>query len=173
MRATSSVFILLAAMAGCSNGPSAAPPGNFSMPSDSFPFSPANVRIHPLTHVEAAAKGSFVVLHLEIKDRYGDSIKWLGSAKVKLYQPGSASTGEAIETEALAWDITETNTADGNARVFDPATRTYRVRLEAPAWVARVLERDPSADRMPWLRLRVSFTPREGGVLSDEFVIHR
>jgi len=51
-------------------------------------FAPQTIRIHPLTHVDAVTdKGgarSVIVLHLELKDRYGDTVKWLGATQVTL-----------------------------------------------------------------------------------------
>src|SRR4051812_29835024 len=59
-----------------------------------YPFAPASLRVHPLTHVDlvegekGSAPTSEVVLHFELLDRYGDAVKGLGIVNVELYRPG-------------------------------------------------------------------------------------
>jgi hypothetical protein len=142
------------------------------------PFAPATLRIHPLTHVDtgersqqAKTQGCEVVLHFELLDRYGDSVKGLGSLSVELYKPGPGMT-PGIETQELTWDIPGMDDPDQNSRRFDSATRTYRIPLSAPRWVFDAV----SPARGPgWVKVRAVLTiPVEGGeprYLEDEYVI--
>src|SRR5689334_10894995 len=99
-----------------------------------YPFAPTTLRVHPLTHVEAAGElpgggkpdASELVLHFELLDRYGDSVKGLGSLKVQLYRPGEGMS-PGMETQELTWDVPGMDNAEQNTRRFDTATRTYRV----------------------------------------------
>src|SRR6187399_1229649 len=56
-----------------------------------YPFAPATLRIHPLTHIDTGERSQHpqtqaceVVLHFELLDRFGDSVKGLGSLSVEL-----------------------------------------------------------------------------------------
>jgi hypothetical protein len=143
-----------------------------------YPFAPATLRIHPLTHVDIAGSSSHskeqnseVVLHFELLDRFGDSVKGLGTVTVELYKPGPGMT-PGIETQELTWDVPGMDDPEQNTRRFDVATRTYRVPLSAPRWVydAVTPARGPG-----WVKVRVVMTvPGEGGearYLEDEYVI--
>jgi hypothetical protein len=138
-----------------------------------YPFSPTALRIHPLTHVEsgweragAAPDQSQLILHFELLDRYGDSVKGLGPVMVELYRPGGA--GPNTETQDLTWEVGGMEHPESNTRRFDAATRTYRIPLVAPAWVADAVRNGG------WVKVRVTMrTPSEDGerVLEDEYVI--
>lgn len=150
-------------------------------------FLPVALRIHPLTHIELAAQGkSDVVLHLELKDRYGDTVKGLGALLVLLYAPSAG--GDAMETQELRWNIADFAEPDANSKRFDRATRTYRFQLQAPEWVARALRDEKNG----YIKLRAVLTtapdPRpapdtaaphlpppntEPLTLSDDFIIQR
>lgn len=141
-------------------------------------FAPATMRIHPLTHIEKgpqtgpAAGQATVVLHVELKDRFGDSVKGLGSLRLELFKPG-AGVSPGIESQALTWDVNDLGEPEGNSRRFDQSTRTYRIPLVAPAWVAEWGGKDASGATQGWLKLRAVFTTSEGPVryLEDEFVL--
>lgn len=141
-------------------------------------FAPATLRIHPLTHIEKgpqaglAAGQCTVVLHLELKDRFGDSVKGLGTLRVELFKPG-AGVSPGIESQALSWDVGDLAEAEGNSRRFDQSTRTYRVPLVAPAWVAEWGKKDASGASQGFLKLRAVLTTSEGPerYLEDEFVL--
>jgi hypothetical protein len=136
------------------------------------PFAPASLRIHPLTHVDTATSGgSEIVLHIELLDRYGDSVKGLGTLTVELYKPGAGMT-PGIETQALTWDVPGMDDPDQNTRRFDVATRTYRIPLSAPRWVVDAVS---PAHGPGWVKVRAVLTVSgEGGearYLDDEYVI--
>lgn len=147
-------------------------------------FAPVALRVHPLTHIEPAAKGganagSEVVLHLELKDRYGDAVKGLGRLTVMLYRParrdkgsGSAADDGATERQDIKWNLADFAEADSNMRRYDSATRTYRVLLDAPAWVMRTIKEE----RGGYVKLRVILAlAGESGekVLTDDFIVQR
>jgi hypothetical protein len=143
-----------------------------------YPFAPVSLRVHPLTHVDTAEAGkrgqegsSEVVLHFELLDKFGDSVKGLGTVTVELYKPGPGMT-PGIETQELTWDVPGMDDAEQNTRRFDVATRTYRVPLSAPRWV---LDAVSPAHGPGWLKVRVVMTVAgEGGearYLEDEYVI--
>lgn len=128
------------------------------LPTGGDPFAPTSVRIHPLTHTDGAAPGlapgqSMVLLHFELRDAYADSVKALGEVKVELYKAGEGVT-PGIESQTLTWDIHDLANPETNTARFDPATRTYRVPLIAPDWVAK-----DATGRRSRLTLRLVFTP--------------
>jgi len=153
-------------------------------------FAPVTMRIHPLTHIEGTttpggASASQVILHIELKDRYDDTVKGLGRLTVMLYRPvasgaagdsagGSTSStdGPANERQDLKWSLPEFADPDPNMKRFDSATRTYRIRLDAPDWVLRTI-RD---ERAGYIKLRVIFAlAADSGekVLTDDFIVQR
>jgi hypothetical protein len=160
---------------GCSNPPKENTPGG-SAATD--PFRPVALRIHPLTHIDAARPTNpdkaFIVLHFEMKDRFGDAVKALGTLSVELDKPGAGVT-PGMESRELTWDVPQLADPQGNADRFDPPTRTYRVLLSAPRWVAEwaALPAAQRKDAPNWLRLRaVMRLVGEGDkVLDDEYVI--
>ncbi len=138
-----------------------------------YPFAPVALRIHPLTHIEArpganADEQSQLILHMELLDRYGDAVKGLGVLHVELYKPTS-SQSSGLETQELAWDVTGMDAPEANTRRFDIATRTYRVPLLAPGWVADTIAAGG------WLKVRaVLDTPSDSAqpqALEDEFIV--
>jgi hypothetical protein len=143
-------------------------------------FAPQTIRIHPLTHVDAvtdkSGARSVIVLHLELKDRYGDTVKWLGATHVTLSKPVVGMT-PGLETQELRWDVPGMTQPDGNASHFDPTTRTYRISLEAPEGIARYLSEAPRGDGpAAYVKVKVVFTIRAEGrerLLTDEFVVRR
>ncbi|MEM1184165.1 MAG: hypothetical protein AAGI53_04095 [Planctomycetota bacterium] len=104
------------------------------------PFAPESMRVFPLTHAEVTPEGGAqVVLHLELRDRWGDTVKGTGQVKVRLYR-GSANSGgllgSARQRQELTWDVDLTDLGL-NAVLYDPSTRTYRIVLgELPEWAA-------------------------------------
>lgn len=141
-------------------------------------FAPATMRIHPLTHIEKGEQTGLpagqctVVLHLELKDRFGDSVKGLGTLRLELFKPG-AGVSPGIESQALTWDVNDLAEPEGNSRRFDQSTRTYRIPLVAPAWVAAWGNKDANGATQGWLKLRAVLTTTEGPTryLEDEFVL--
>ena len=166
---------LLLACAGCTSPHPEGPPGS-SAATD--PFRPVALRIHPLTHIDAARAGSpdktSIVLHFELKDRFGDAVKALGTLSVELDKPGAGVT-PGMESRELTWEVPELADPQGNADRFDPPTRTYRIVLSAPRWVAEWMAL-PAAQRKDapnWLRMRavMRLVGEDGKVLDDEYVI--
>lgn len=168
-------MVLLAGVGGCQfdDGTRVSPPI-----AGAPAFSPSSMRVHPLTHVEKgpqaglAADQCTVVLHLELKDRFGDAVKGLGTLRVEMFRPG-AGVSPGIESQALSWDVADLAEPEGNSRRFDQSTRTYRIPLVAPAWVAQWGKQDASGGTPGWLKLRVVLTTTEGPqrFLEDEFVL--
>jgi hypothetical protein len=175
---------VIAVLAGCGTdqGPigAIASNGAVSPGASCEVFAPQTIRIHPLTHVDAVAdKGgarSVIVLHLELKDRYGDTVKWLGATQVTLSKPVVGMT-PGLETQELRWDVPGMTQPDGNASHFDPTTRTYRISLEAPESVDRYLSEAPRGDGpAAYVKVKVVFTVRAEGrerFLTDEFVVRK
>jgi len=100
----------------------------------SNPFAPQALAIHPLSRVEKDGSGKpLIVCHLEFRDEWGDTCKATGQLQVQLYRPvGGRQSG--LGTQELAWDVDLSDLE--MQRLFDSATRTYRLELEgAPPWV--------------------------------------
>lgn len=138
-------------------------------------FAPNRVRIHPLTHVDASGSRGVLILHYELRDRFGDSVKALGELKVELYKPGPGVMG-SMETREASWTVAQTLVAEGNSERFDRTTRTYRVQLFAPAWVRDWAAANPAARAdTPWIKVRVLYTAIDADgqakTLTDEFVV--
>jgi hypothetical protein len=112
-------------------------------------FSPVELRVHPLTQVRSEGTESRLTLHVELRDRFGDSVKAIGTLRVDILRPGQ-------DEPAIAWEVTDLEDAAASTRRFDPSTRTYRVPLRGPSWMR---------DEARSLSLRVTFVTRdpEGG----------
>lgn len=105
-----------------------------------------------------------MILHLEVRDGYGDSRKALGTLKVDLYRPAGGATS-GMETQALTWTVPAFAEPEANTRRFDQSTRTYRVPLVAPGWVAEWFGAQGESVRRgapAWLKLRAVLTLGEG-----------
>lgn len=171
---------VMGVIAGCksggSGGPDSDPPGR-TAPS-ACPFEPVVARVHPLTHVDARSPGvaadkCLLVLHLELRDQFGDAVKGVGDLKVELYKPGPG-TSPGMETQSLVWEVPAFAEAETNSARFDPATRTYRLPLVADRWVAQWLSAEGGALRAgspAWLKVRVALTAGGGRPMVDEFVV--
>jgi len=115
------------------------------------------------------------VLHFELRDAYGDAVKGLGSLKVELYRLGTGVT-PGIESQELVWDVPELRDVESNTLRYDRATRTYRVPLGAPRWVADWIAKagvDPGSGPS-WLKVRAVLNTGDEAsenYLDDEFVI--
>lgn len=148
-------------------------------------FEPIRLRVHPLTHLDlesfsydaksGAVGGAVLALHYELRDQFTDPVKGLGVLRVEATCRGVGSAaGSAIET--ATWDVADLADPTINSRRFDPATRTYRVSLTAPVWLA-ALASEQGADGRGVVVLKVTLvTPRSDGtrrMLTDEFVMER
>lgn len=128
------------------------------------PFAPRVMRVHPLTHTEVDNQDQArIVLHVELKDSWGDTIKGVGALQVQLR--GSESQ------ERMRWDI-DLRDLDSNVGYFDSATRTYRVVLGGlPDWLdSAVRTGDGSRGRIRVL-FRTAMADGEAVVLQDEYVL--
>ena len=130
------------------------------------PFAPKAMRIHPLTHAEVDEAGAArVVLHMELKDAWGDTVKGVGRVQAQLWRDGGPAE------QATRWDV-DLRSLNDNADFHDPATRTYRIVLAGlPAWLNEAILHDAPGTA----RLRVLFlTAGVDGVpvvLRDETVV--
>jgi len=151
------------------------------------PFAPTTLRVHPLTQLELSARKPDgtpdpmprIVLHVEMKDAYGDTVKALGTLRAELYAPGTGGSGvgsTGMEVRIADWEQPALRDAAQNARRFDQATRTYRIQLGG---TAKLAEWSKSATDGPagWLKLKVMFATLgasgEPVTLVDEFVLQR
>lgn len=125
---------VLAFAGGCVSPRTPAEPSGGRGGAGAWAFAPASLRLHPLTRVLNPPRGLPVIeLYAELTDRWGDTVKSTGRLRVELVRVGEGLDG-ATES-VVRWEI-DLSQLDENARLFDPATRTYRVRLEqAPAWI--------------------------------------
>ena len=133
------------------------------------PFRPTAMRVHPLTHTETRGDGEPVmVLHVELKDLWGDTVKGVGQVQVQLRK---ASTTNTIGHRGTRWDM-DLRDIETNISYFDSATRTYRIVLGGlPDWLDQSIRDgapDPSRVRVLF---RTSKVDGEAVVLQDEFVM--
>lgn len=128
------------------------------------------MRIHPLTHVERPGSGGEsgggprIICFIEMRDRWYDPTKAVGSLELQLFRP-SAQRGR--EQQDARWQI-DLSDLDRNAELYDPVTRAYRLQLDVPAWIG-----EPGANNQ--VKLRAVFVPAgpEGQrrTLRDDFVV--
>ncbi|MEQ8770229.1 MAG: hypothetical protein RIB60_06940 [Phycisphaerales bacterium] len=131
------------------------------------PFEPVAIRVFPLTRLDRDDDGAArVVLHLEMKDEWGDTVKGVGQLTVQLLRPAGTASGEG--RDEVRWDVAMWSDED-NARYYDPSSRTYRIVLgDVPGWVEAMM---PDADGVPApgagsVRLTAQLeTPRSDGTM--------
>jgi hypothetical protein len=112
--------------------PVAVPPAGAVVAS---PFSPAGVRVLPLTHFERTAAGETrVLLFFELRDQWGDTVKGAGALEVRVSAesgPGGPDGPRVVEWSIDLADLSR------NAALYDPSTRAYRLALkDLPGWLA-------------------------------------
>ena len=133
-------------------------------------FDPESMRVHPLSHVDVApdgVDGAALLVHVELRDRFGDAVKGVGKLRVELSRGADTSAGDS---PAAAWDVADLLDPESGSRRFDPSTRTYRLPLLAPAWLLRAVKEDRPHGGRP--RVRVTFLPTGSSrVLADEMVL--
>ena len=111
-------------------------------------FAPESLRVFPLTHLGRDEHGeAAIICHIELRDRWGDSVKALGPLQVQLYRPeGGVDATSAVQI--LIWDVALEDERE-NAASYDPATQTYRVVLVGlPEWIADRVDAEPSEPRV-------------------------
>lgn len=128
-----------------------------------------SLRVHPLTRIVAESGKPEIVLHIELRDAWGDSTKGTGALAVRLFGPSGGMSGGSSQV-LQRWDIDLSN-LDTNAAMFDPATRTYRVQLTGgPDWLAELSK----VKSRPRVVIQAALTPGVGATsLSDEYVLAR
>lgn len=133
------------------------------------PFRPSLMRVHPLTHTEINADGQAVmILHVELKDLWGDTVKGIGQLQVQLRKQSATSE---VGNRGTRWDI-DLRDIEVNVSYFDSATRTYRIVIGGlPEW----LNDSVSSPSIEGARVRVLFrTSKADGeavVLQDEYLM--
>lgn len=96
------------------------------------PFAPTEMRIHPLTHAEVFGEQERLIVHMEIRDGWGDTIKGVGRVTIRFRKSGATTIGES----GVKWDIDLRDLAT-NVSYFDSVTRTYKFVLTGlPDWFA-------------------------------------
>ena len=117
-------------LGGESPGPVVTPPQGAVVAS---PFSPAGVRLLPLSHFEMTEAGDTrVLVFFELLDQWGDTVKGAGSLELRV------SGADAAVEQRVEWAI---DLADlrRNAALYDPSTRAYRLALhDLPGWLDAV-----------------------------------
>ena len=123
--------------------------------------------IHPLTRIGTDITGTpAILLHMDIRDRFDQSIKALGTLRAQLVTQGATATGSSDE-DGRIWDVDLRN-AQVNAIMYDDlVTRTYTVPLGGlPDWlIAWSREQhvdDPTAPHADRPDLRIWFTITDG-----------
>lgn len=172
---------LLPFVTGCSWTTSASPavPARGGVQATN-PFGPVSLRVHPLTRtVNPKGVGGGgpveVVVHLELRDAWGDSTKGVGAVLVRLVRQRQAGVGADAGSappgdQSQRWDI-DLSDLGTNAAMFDPATRTYRMQLTGvPAWVAGGAPTDGARSRT---MIQVTMTLPGGTILSAESLLER
>ena len=167
---------LAATLAGCSMFTSSPTPPSSSptrpVPA-SNPFAPVGLRVHPLTRTVINKEGKpELVVHLELRDAWGDSTKGVGALLIRVFGPASGPAGGAA-APLQRWDIDLSN-LDTNAAMFDPATRTYRMQLTgAPDWLTELASTTPGKSK-PRVILQATLTLPDGRApLTDEHLLQR
>ncbi|MBV1929735.1 MAG: hypothetical protein KUG81_09530 [Gammaproteobacteria bacterium] len=137
------------------------------------PFRPAVMRVHPLTHTELSSDGDAVmILHVELKDPWGDTVKGVGQLQVQLRKGGATSE---VGNRGTRWDV-DLRDIEINVSYFDSATRTYRVVIGGlPMWLADSVVPEEDVGSGEGARVRVLFrTSKADGeavVLQDEYLM--
>lgn len=164
---------VVAGLGGCGGGPvdwgwtPPAAPRN-DLREGYNPFAPESVRVFPLTHLGRDDGGQpAIICHIELRDRWGDSVKALGPMQVQLYRPeGGLDATSAVQI--LRWDVALEDERE-NAASYDPATQTYRLVLVGlPGWLAERVDEDPGR---PPIRLEVRAVFQTLGPNGEERVL--
>jgi len=90
-----------------------------------WPFRPASLRVHPLSHaLRTDGVVSVIEARIEFFDRFGHTTKGLGVVRLELHA-ADALPGAA---RLAAWEI-DIKEVEANLRHYDDVTRTYLFRL--------------------------------------------
>lgn len=104
------------------------------------------IRVHPLTRWEDVEDAPRLLVHVELRDRYGHAVKGFGELRIELEDGGD---------EPAVWSI-DLIDPDNNARYYDDLiSRTYQVNVTAlPRWVREWLAEAEADD---WMRVNAYF----------------
>lgn len=94
---------------------------------EAWPFVPVSIRIHPISQAQIDAKGPRILCHVECRDVMGETTKAVGTLRVEVLEP-SRTVEPGMEQVSAAW-VTDLSDLDNNAKLYDAATRTYRLSL--------------------------------------------
>lgn len=124
-------------------------------------FAPMNVNVHRLTRLVREKEGNTTIqAHVELLDRWGDSVKWPGKLVFELYQDIPGGTGVAGGQEQVNVWALDLADPEANAKAYDRVTRTYRATLTDVGLAQRSRQR---------LTLRVGFNPPDGRQLTATY----
>jgi hypothetical protein len=106
------------------------------------------IRVHPLTRWEDVEADPRLIVHVELRDRYGHAVKGFGELRIELEGRGDGD-------EPAVWSIDLVD-PDNNARYYDDLiSRTYQISITGlPAWVKDWLA---SAEPDDWMRVNAYF----------------
>jgi len=123
------------------------------------PFSTARMRVHPLTHTERVEGETRLVLHMELNDGWGDTIKALGTVRATM-EPVGGQGGRGV-----TWDV-DIRDSKTNVSYFDSVTRTYRfVFSGVPGWF------ETEGRGMVRLQFRTARADGSVNAISDSFEV--
>ncbi len=171
MRAVVALGVMVMALSSCRTPPDERYEGGAQAIA---PFGPVAARVHPLTRFARHADGyPILIVHVELRDAWGESVKALGDLEVQLYGP-SGPGATTPNVQHLVWDV-DLSTIDGYLRHWDRATRTFRLQLrDVPDWMGQAMTAD-RPDPASRFIIRALFTIREDQeplvVLEDELEI--
>jgi len=143
-------------------------PGAAELTALGKPFAPAQLSIFPLTQLEQDERGnSWLLLFIELRDRWSDPVKAPGWLTVYLEPAGRAA---GVSEPDARWDI-DLSDPSVNSALFDPVTRTYRMQLgglppRVQAMTARSMQRR-AGDEIGAAREQLFFRARFITVGSD------
>ena len=129
VRAVASILCGLGALTAASCGPNYRA-GDPSGPSDpaitpaAWPYTPATIRVHPLSRIVPSTDGSaprLAEVRVQCNDLEGDATRTIGTLWLRL------GTGE--QARIVECDLGD---AKVNRECWDPVTRTYRLTLPLP-----------------------------------------
>jgi len=91
-----------------------------------WPFRPARVRIHPLSHftVDESGQSRGLYLRLEFFDRFEHNTKGIGTIEFELFVGSEPSETIGFANRLEVW-VSDINDLDRNLERYDDVTRTY------------------------------------------------
>ncbi len=131
-------------------------PATSASATESWPFAPVAMRIHPFTSVVSDPQHRTMVLeiHMEMLDPQGDVTKGVGHFRFELYEAKEKSARTDEDVRLYMWDA-PMETPEQNQQHYDPSTRTYvfKLKLEQPPTAGQKFRiaaqlTDPSGKRL-------------------------